>query len=163
MDRLTTTAPQLPAVFKTRTFGAIATYPLSVAFWLTIVLGAIALALTLSGLYGVLSYLVAQRTKEVGVRMALGATTGAVMQLVLWQSLRLVAIGLAAGVTFAVIVSKLLVSAGGGSQLARIVDPLDPVAYVASLLAIVAACTLAALVPARRAARIDPLSTLRHD
>jgi predicted permease len=163
MDRLTTTAPQLPAVFKTRTFGAIATYPLSVAFWVTIVLGAIALALTLSGLCGVLSYLVAQRTKEVGVRMALGATTGAVMQLVLWQSLRLVAIGLAAGVTFAVIVSKLLVSTGGGSQLARIVDPLDPVAYVASLLAIVAACTLAALVPARRAARINPLSTLRHE
>jgi putative ABC transport system permease protein len=95
--------------------------------------------------------------------MALGATTGAVMQLVLWQSLRLVAIGLAVGVTLAVIVSKLLVSAPSGSQLARLVDPLDLIAYAASLLAIVAACTLAALVPARRAARIDPLSTLRHD
>lgn len=162
MDRLTPAAPQLPAVFKTRTFGEIASYPLSVAFWVTVVLGALALALTVSGLYGVLSYVVVQRTKEVGVRMALGATTGAVMQLILWQSLRLVAIGLAVGVTFAVIVAKLLVSAAG-SQLARILDPLDPVAYAASLLAIVAACTLAALVPARRAARIDPLSTLRHD
>jgi hypothetical protein len=161
-ERLTPIAPNLPMLIKMQTFGALATYPLAVAFWVTVVLGGVALTLTLSGIYSVLSYLVVQRTKEVGVRMALGATSRAVTGLVLWQSLRLVAIGVGMGASFALIVSTLLMSTAG-DQVARIVDPFDPVAYAGSLLSIVAASALAALVPARRAARIDPMTALRHD
>ena len=73
------------------------TYLLQLAFWLTVVLGGLALALTLSGLFSVLSYLVEQRTKEIGVRMALGATTRDVTRLVLSQSIRPVGVGLFIG------------------------------------------------------------------
>jgi hypothetical protein len=163
VDRLSRVAPTLPMVVKLQTLGTLATYPLRIAFWVAVVLGGLALALTLSGIYGVMSYLVVQRTKEVGVRIALGATTGAITRLVLWQSLRLVAIGLTIGASFALILSKFLVSTPAGEQLLRVIDPLDSVAYMASLSSIVIACVAAAVVPAFRAARIDPVATLRHD
>ena len=73
------------------------TYMLQLGFWLTVVLGGLALVLTVSGLFSVLSYVVEQQAKEIGVRMALGATTSNVARLVLSQSIRPVGIGLAAG------------------------------------------------------------------
>ena len=163
-DRLTSIEPTLGMILTMRTLGALRTYPLRVGFWVTVVLGTLALVLTLSGIYGVLSYLVVQRTKEIGVRMALGATPRTVTRMVQWQSLRLVAIGLAIGTSLVWSVSAILMTKMPVSgPFAGAVDLFDGVAYASSLLTILAACVLAASVPARRAARIDPSETLRHD
>src|SRR6185312_13569372 len=96
--RLTTIDPNMARqVVTMRTIASIDTYFLRIGFWLTVVLGGLALALTLSGLFSVLSYLVEQRTREIGVRMALGATTRNVTRLVLSQSIRPVGAGLVIG------------------------------------------------------------------
>lgn len=139
------------------------TYFLKLAFWMTVGLGTLALILTVSGLFGVLSYLVEQRTREIGVRMAMGATARDVAGLVLRQSLRPVGIGLAVGGGAAAALSKLLLWTAGAATVGRLVHVLDPVAYAAALLVILAACTAAASIPATRAARVDPMQTLRAD
>jgi putative ABC transport system permease protein len=139
------------------------TYFLGLGFWFTVVLGGLALALTLSGLFGVLSYLVEQRTKEIGVRMALGATTGDVTRLVLSQSIRPVGFGLVVGGGSAAGLGALLLASPGGAGIGGIVQLLDPVAYAVSLSIIVAACLAAASIPATRAARLDPTRTLRQE
>ena len=95
------------------------TYLLQLAFWLTVGLGGLALALTLSGLFSVLSYLVEQRTREIGVRMALGATTRDVMRLVLSQSIRPVGIGLFIGGGAAAGLAALLLATPAAAPLAR--------------------------------------------
>jgi hypothetical protein len=136
---------------------------LRIGFGLTLVLGALALVLTVSGLFSVLSYLVEQQAKEIGVRMALGAATTNVVQLVLSQSLRPVVIGLATGGGLAVAVAIVLMSTPAASEIGGVVNVLDPVAHVASALIIATACLLAVSVPALRAARIDPIATLRKD
>ena len=136
---------------------------LRIAFGLTVVLGGLALVLTVSGLFSVLSYLVEQQAKEIGVRMALGAATTNVVRLVLSQSLRPVGIGLAAGGGLAAAVAIVLMATPAASEIGSVVDVLDPVAYAASLLVIVTSCLLAVSVPALRAARIDPIATLRKD
>ena len=98
LNRLTTIDPDMARqVMTMRTLARMETYFLQIAFWLTVVLGGLALALTLSGLFSVLSYLVEQRTREIGVRMALGATTRDVTRLVLSQSIRPVGFGLFIG------------------------------------------------------------------
>jgi ABC-type antimicrobial peptide transport system permease subunit len=149
-------------VMTLRTTSEAQAYMLRIAFGLTLVLGGLALVLTVSGLFSVLSYLVEQQAKEIGVRMALGAATTNVVRLVLSQSLRPVAIGLAAGGGLAVAVASVLMSTAA-SEIGGVVDVLDPVAYVASTLIIAMACLLAVSVPALRATRIDPIATLRKD
>jgi ABC-type antimicrobial peptide transport system permease subunit len=139
------------------------TYLLKIGFWFTVGLGALALALTLSGLFSVLSYLVEQRTREIGVRMALGATTWHVTRLVLSQSFRPVAAGLIIGAVLAGILSVFLLATPAAGIIGQIVDVLDPVAYAVSVLIIVAACLGAAAVPASRAARLDPTRALRQE
>jgi predicted permease len=139
------------------------TYLLQIGFWFTVGLGGLALALTLSGLFSVLSYLVEQRTREIGVRMALGATTWHVTRLVLSQSFRPVAAGLIIGAVLAGILSASLLATPAAGIIGQIVDVLDPVAYTVSVLIIVAACLGAAAVPASRAARLDPTRALRED
>ena len=163
VERLTAIDPNMGMVLTMRTLGRMDTYPLQVAFWLTVVLGGLALILTVSGIFSVLSYLVEQRTKEIGVRIALGATTGDVARLVLWQSLRVVGIGLIAGGGLAWVLATLLMTTPAAAQIGGIVDVFDVPAYAASLLCIVTACILAAMFPAVRAARIDPIATLRQD
>jgi putative ABC transport system permease protein len=118
--------------------------------------------LTVSGLFSVLSYLVEQRTKEIGVRMALGATTMDVVRLVLSQSLRPVGVGLMLGAILSATASGLLLATLGRS-IGQIVRVLDPVAYSTSLLVILTTCLAAAAIPATRAARLDPTRTLRQD
>ena len=150
-------------VMTLRTTADAQAYLLRIAFGLTIVLGGLALVLTVSGLFSVLSYLVEQQAKEIGVRMALGAATTNVVRLVLSQSLRPVGIGLAAGGGLAVAVAIVLMSTPAASEIGGVVDVLDPVAYIASALIIATACLLAVSVPALRAARIDPIASLRKD
>jgi ABC-type antimicrobial peptide transport system permease subunit len=149
-------------VMTLRTTAEAQAYMLRIAFGLTVVLGGLALVLTVSGLFSVLSYLVEQQSKEIGVRMALGAATTNVVRLVLSQSLRPVVIGLAAGGGLALAVANVLMSTAA-SEIGGVVDVLDPVAYIASTLIIATACLLAVSVPALRATRIDPIATLRKD
>ena len=131
-------------------------YPFRVAYWVAAVLGTLALLLTVSGIYGVLSYLVEQRVREIGLRMALGATIGSVIALVLRQSLRLAALGIGIGALLAG-ASRLLAS------LLLMINTFDGAAYVGGTLIELSACIAAACFPSLRAARIDPMSTLRHD
>ncbi|MGH9382817.1 MAG: ABC transporter permease [Vicinamibacterales bacterium] len=163
LQRLTAIDPNMGQVITMRTLARMETYFLQIAFWVTLVLGGLALVLTLSGLFSVLSYLVEQRTKEIGVRMALGATTRSVGGLVLSQSARPVGVGLIAGAGLAAALGIVLMATPAAAQIGDLVHVFDPVAYAASLLCIVAACALAALIPALRAARIDPIATLRQD
>ena len=163
LQRLTAIDPNMGQVITMRTMARIETYLLQIAFWLTLTLGGLALVLTVSGLFSVLSYLVEQRTKEIGVRMALGATARDVGALVLSQSVRPVGFGLIAGSGMAAALGILLMATPAASKIGDIVHVFDPVAYAASLFCIVTACALAALIPALRAARIDPIATLRQD
>lgn len=120
-------------------------------------LGAVALLLAGLGVYGVTAYAVATRTREIGVRMALGADRGRLMRMMLWQGARLAAIGGAIGIALSMGVTQVLQSLLFG------VSPLDPITY-ASTLALLAAVTLAAtFVPALRAAAVDPLTSLRSE
>jgi predicted permease len=139
------------------------TYFLRLGFWFTVVLGGLALILTLSGLFGVLSYLVEQRTKEIGVRMALGATMQDVARLVVSQSIRPVGLGLLIGGGSAAALAVLLLATPAAAGIAAIVHVLDPVAYGASVCIIITACLVAASIPAARAARLDPTVTLRQE
>jgi predicted permease len=163
LRNLTRIDPNMHQVVTMRTLASLQTYPLQVGFWLTLVLGGLALVLTASGVYGVLSFLVVQRTKEFGVRVALGATTGDITRLVISQSLRVVAIGLAIGVGLAWAGSTALMATPVAEKITGIISVFDGVAYVGSLVFIVVASTIAAAVPAQRAARIDPIATLREE
>jgi len=120
-------------------------------------LGVLALVLASVGTYGVMAYVVSSRTREVGIRLAVGATRGDVMWLVLLTGLRLGLVAMAIGLPLALAAAVVLRNRIAG------VSPFDPVSFVA-----VAACVLAALlaacwVPARRAARIDPMVALRYE
>jgi predicted permease len=163
VDRMAAIDPNMGEVETLQALASTETYLLAIPFWLTLVLGALALLLTVSGLFSVLSYLVEQRTREIGVRMALGATRGSVAALVLRQSARPVAIGMLVGGGFTAALSGVLLTTPAAEQIGQTVRLLDPVAYGVSLLAIVAACVCAALIPALRAAGIDPIGALRQD
>jgi hypothetical protein len=163
VERLAALDPNMAQVATMRSFARADTYILGTSFWLTLVLGALALLLTLSGLFSVLSYLVEQRRREIGVRMALGASARSVGVLVLQQCAWPVGIGLLAGCTLTIGVSAALLATPAAEQIGAIVSLFDPVAYGASLLSIVAACAGAALVPALRAGRVNPLAALRED
>jgi ABC-type antimicrobial peptide transport system permease subunit len=160
IERLSSVDPAMGKITVLRTTAERATLVLHTAFWLAAVLGGLALTLTLSGLFSVLSYLVEQRSREIGVRMALGATRRDVSGLVLSQLVRPVTLGLVGGAGLAGLLVTMLVAA---SPVRGIVNVLDPLAYAASLIVIVPACALAALIPAMRAARIDPIAILRND
>jgi predicted permease len=138
---------------------ALQMFPIRAASYIGSLLSAIALALSISGLYGVLNYTFAQRTQEIGIRMAMGATRARVQRLVLGQSARLAVWGIAVGVGIAFWMMKL------ASTVIRLdnVSILDPGAFGISLLMIAAAIGIAACGPARRAARVDPSVMLRAD
>jgi predicted permease len=120
-------------------------------------LGGLALLLTLTGIYGVVSYFVTQRTKEIGIRVALGATTRTVIGLVLKQSLRLTAIGTVLGTGLAIGLSRLLASSMIFMRL------FDGAAFSGGVSLVVSAALAAGYFPSRRAAQLDPIQTLRCD
>lgn len=117
----------------------------------------VAIVLAAVGVHGVLSYVVARRTPEMGIRMALGASRGNVIGLVARQGAKLAAFGLAIGLALALVASRLL-----GSLLYG-VTPADPAIFAAVAVAVFAIAMLATLLPARRATRIAPVAALRHD
>jgi putative ABC transport system permease protein len=109
------------------------------------------------GLYGVLSFLVSQRTREVGVRMALGATPAKVAMLIQKQALVMVGAGLAVGLIAAAALTRLI------QGLLFEISPEDPVSFGLAILALIAAAALAAWIPSRRAAAVDPAVALRSE
>jgi hypothetical protein len=163
VERLMRIDPSLGQTITLQGMAGMQTYLLQMGFWITVVLGGLALVLTVSGLFSVLSYVIEQQAKEIGVRMALGAATKQIVALVLSQSLRPVVIGLLIGTALAAALATVLMTTGGGAELTGWVPVFDPVAYAASLLLIVTSCVLAVSVPTLRAARIDPIATLRKD
>jgi putative ABC transport system permease protein len=121
------------------------------------VVSALALLLGAVGLYGVLSYVVAQRTREIGVRMALGATAAAVRRLIVSQGARVVLIGVVIGVGVALVSTRLL-----GTLLFG-VKAVDPVVFAAMSLMMLAIGLLASYMPARRASSVHPIESMRSD
>src|SRR5256714_14926140 len=132
-------------------------FPSRVAAWTLGGFGVLALLLAAIGIYGVVSYSVAQRTREIGVRMALGAKEKHVLRLVLGQGLFVIAVGLALGLLLAVASTRVIVGFLYGVGAA---EPL-PFAGVPLLLGFVA--LVASYIPARRATKVDPLKALRYE
>jgi putative ABC transport system permease protein len=122
---------------------------------LVAVFALVALALAAIGVYGVMAYSVRERTQEIGIRMALGATATSVFRLVVGQALRLVSIGVAAGLVAAAALTRLL------ERLLFEVEPLDPWTFGVTALILLAVATLASYLPARRGMRMAPVDALR--
>ena len=120
-------------------------------------LGAIGLLLAASGIYGVIAYFVSQRTQEIGVRIALGATAAGVVRLVLGEALQPVALGAAVGVVSAIAATRVLASQLFG------VSPTDPLTIAAVVAMLVGVALVASVIPARRAASIDPTRALQAE
>jgi predicted permease len=125
--------------------------------WLFATFGAVALLLAVTGVYGLLSYAVSQRTQEIGVRMALGAARRDVVRLIVGQGLRLAAIGLAVGVVASFAVTRVI-----GSLLYNI-TPTDAASFIAASVFLGTLALAASYVPTRRAASVDPLIALRAE
>jgi putative ABC transport system permease protein len=123
--------------------------------WLFALFAGLALALGSVGVYGVLSFLVSRRTREIGVRLALGAQAHDISWMVLRHAVKVCAIGLACGIAGALTISRSLSSELYG------VSPLDPLTYVSVALVVALVAFLACYVPMRRAVRVDPLVALR--
>ena len=121
------------------------------------VYGALALVLAVIGLYGSMAYAVSRRTREMGVRMALGARPSEVRRQVLWQALRVALVGTIIGLVAAIPASRLVRTQLYG------VEPTDPATLVAVIVLLIAASLAAAYVPARRATKVDPVTALRTD
>ena len=119
--------------------------------------GAIAVILAAIGIYGVMTYSVAERTREIGIRMALGATSGKVFRLVLFKATILIFIGLAAGLGAAYAMTQLI-----ASRLYQ-VSPTDPLTFTVVSVVLVAIALMACLIPTLRAIRVDPNLALRHE
>jgi putative ABC transport system permease protein len=128
---------------------------------LTVVLigifASLALVLATGGIYGVISYTVGQRTHEIGVRMAMGARSVDVLKLVVGQGLRLVAVGVAAGLAGSIALTRVLARFLFG------VTPTDPLTFAAVSVLLVTVALLASYIPARRASQVDPVNALRYE
>ena len=129
--------------------------PRRLNLWLVIAFAVVALILTAAGLYGVMSYLVAQRTTEIGVRMALGATRSSVVALVLRQAGTMTLVGLAIGVVGALALTRFLATLLFG------VSTKDPLVYAAVTLLLAFVAIAAVAIPSARATKVDPLTALR--
>jgi ABC-type antimicrobial peptide transport system permease subunit len=115
------------------------------------------LLLGIVGIYGVVAYVVAQRTREIGIRMALGADDASVLALFLRHGLMLVLVGVTIGLVAAAAVTRVMATLLFG------VTPIDPLTFAAVAFGLTATTLLACYLPARRAARIDPINALRAD
>jgi putative ABC transport system permease protein len=125
--------------------------------WLLGAFAAAGLTLTLVGIYGVVSYMANQRTREIGIRVALGAQRGNVLQLVLGQGVRLTIVGAIVGVLGSLALTRLLKSELFG------IKPTDPATLLAAAVLMLLVALAACYLPARRATHVDPLVALRHE
>ena len=121
------------------------------------VFGALALLLSVVGVYGVLSYSVNQQTREIGIRMAMGAQTGSVLSLIVGQGMRLALAGLAAGLLVALLATRVL------SSLLFGVTAHDPLTFAGVTLVLATAAILGCYIPARRATKVSPITALRYE
>jgi ABC-type antimicrobial peptide transport system permease subunit len=125
--------------------------------WLMTGFAAAAICLAAIGVYGVASYRVRQRTREIGIRLALGAVASDVIHEILVESLRYSLAGVAVGAGFAAMATRVLAALVFG------IAPRDPITFVLTCVGMAAVATLAAFVPARRAASLNPIVALRCD
>ncbi|MGH7994044.1 MAG: FtsX-like permease family protein, partial [Limisphaerales bacterium] len=148
------------ALFDIKTMGQVIAESISdlnLYLWLTGLFAGLALTLAIAGIYGVISYTVAARTQEFGIRLALGADRGNLFRLVLRHGSALVASGLILGTGGAVALTRTLKSFVPGAV------SVDPILFVLVSLLIATVAMMACLVPARRAARVDPTVALRYE
>ena len=152
-----------------REFIGASLYPQKVAASLMSVLSGLALVLAAVGLYSVMAYSVAQRTREIGVRMALGAGSGHVMRMVIREGLAMTSLGLGAGLVLAFVLARSVASisftnsAMGSSASLMGGSSTDPLVYMAAAVFLYLIAAIAALLPARRAAGIEPMKALRAE
>jgi predicted permease len=132
-------------------------WQLRISRLLLIVFGAVALVLSAIGIYGVMSYLVGQRTREMGIRLALGATPGGVQALIIRRGLLLGSIGLAAGLAGSLLLGRVL------SQTVHGISAADPLSFAGALAVLFGVTAIACAVPAWRASRVDPAIILRQE
>jgi putative ABC transport system permease protein len=131
--------------------------PQRLNMWLISIFAATALLLAAIGLYGVMSYSVAESTREIGIRMALGARPADVLKLIVSQGMKVLLIGLAIGLGAAFVLTRLM-----GSLLFG-VTATDALTFISVSLLLTVVALLACLIPARRAARVDPMVALRYE
>jgi ABC-type antimicrobial peptide transport system permease subunit len=124
---------------------------------LTVGFGVLALALACVGIYGIMAYTVAQRTNEIGIRLALGAQPGQVRQMILRETTGLASVGIVVGLAAALALSRLV-----GSMLYE-VQPHDPATLFGAVMTLLAVALAASWIPARRAAGVQPMEALRHE
>ena len=132
-------------------------FPMRASAWLVSGIGLVAMLLAAIGLYGVIAYSVARRTREIGIRVALGARPGAVVGLVMRQGLLVALAGLVAGCLLAAVAARVIAGALYG------VSSADPVSWLAAAAVLLVASAFANLVPAWRAAHVDPCEALRTE
>jgi len=156
MHELDPTLPLANVRAMDEVMSAVQSRPRFLALLLTL-FSSVALALAAVGIYGVISYSVAQRTKEFGVRIALGATPADVLRMVVGSGLSLIAIGVAAGVSGALALTQFFAGLFFG------VTPTDPATFVSVSLLLAGLAFLASYIPARRATKVDPMTALRYE
>lgn len=152
-------SPNLP-IFETKTMDAhlgLALLPARVAGSVLGTFGAVALILAALGLYGVMSYAVSQRTREMGIRLAIGAARGDLLRLVVGHGMKLAGAGLAVGLVLAFAAARLVASLLYG------LSPTDPATFTGAAAVLLAVAFTACYLPARRAARVDPMIALRNE
>jgi predicted permease len=163
IDRLSAVAPALGSVTTLETTVGFMALLMRSLFAIGLILASLALLLTVSGLFSVLSYIVEQRTKEIGVRMALGASGRSIVRLLFVESGMPVGIGLLVGALLAAGVAGALMASPLASEVGAVVRVFDPAAYAMGLVVIVLACMAASSVPALRAVHVNPSVMLRKD
>jgi ABC-type antimicrobial peptide transport system permease subunit len=152
-------APDLP-VTEAKTMQEIVGLALRLFRWgaeVAAAMGGIGLILAIVGIYGIVSFSAAQRTREIGIRMALGGSAGDVIRLILRQGIRMVVIGLGVGVIATLGITRVM------TRLLVGISPSDPLTYVTVALLLSSVALLACWIPARRATRVDPGVALRYE